>query len=487
MGTITSTLRAALPLALLLAPLPSAAQSGDCPAALRFVADRVSGDYAGFETKVTPETRPSLDSATAAAERDAAGAATEAACLGVVSRWLGWFRDGHLSISSTAPRDAGDTAAAAIRARFAGWERMDVTGDAVRTGTRDPLEGVWESADGRYRLAVLPHGSDGELAAVVLRADSVWWTPGQVKAVYRPAGEGAYETRFFLRDHSEQRFTSHLARGLLVGPVNAFTLRQVSPAPADALAPAEYAATLNTAFAARQVEPGTVLLQIPNFDNSRSATIDSLFAASAPLLRNARTLIVDLRGNGGGSDYNYRHLLPLLYTRPIVTVGAQARATPGNVAAYEALLTDSGVPDGVKGSIRNSIAEMRRYLGGWTPRRESTTRFRRPLPHPERVAVIVDGGCASTCEQFVLAARQSAKTTLFGARTAGVLDFANVISVPVPGTRLVLHQPTSRSGRLPADPVDPLGIAPAVPIPPGELFPVDWVRRWLAAHPSPGR
>ncbi len=78
-----------------------------------------------------------------------------------------------------------------------------------------------------------------------------------------------------------------------------------------------------------------------------------------------------------------------------------------------------------------------------------------------------------------MAARQSGKVTLFGAEpTGGVLDYANVNRVTACGG-LVLGYPTSRSQRLPGDPVDPAGIAPQVRIPPGVRDEIGWVRDTL--------
>jgi hypothetical protein len=76
-----------------------------------------------------------------------------------------------------------------------------------------------------------------------------------------------------------------------------------------------------------------------------------------------------------------------------------------------------------------------------------------------------------------------------------VLDYANVRSAaaadasaaasPVAGSTLVLHHPTTRSKRLPAEPVDDGGIPPAGPAPAEVVLPVAWVRRHLEAADAP--
>ncbi len=70
------------------------------------------------------------------------------------------------------------------------------------------------------------------------------------------------------------------------------------------------------------------------------------------------------------------------------------------------------------------------------------------------------------------------------ANSAGVLDFANVVAMPAPSGRYIVQWATSRSLRLPDDPVDPDGIAPDVRIPVDVRDPVGWAQAWLERQPS---
>jgi len=86
--------------------------------------------------------------------------------------------------------------------------------------------------------------------------------------------------------------------------------------------------------------------------------------------------------------------------------------------------------------------------------------------YPRKVGIIINDGNASSAEQFLLAAQNSKKVTLFGNQhTAGVLDYSNAVPVILPSGNYKLTYPLTRSKRLPEHPIDNIGISPDVMIP----------------------
>jgi len=132
--------------------------------------------------------------------------------------------------------------------------------------------------------------------------------------------------------------------------------------------------------------------------------------------------------------------------------------------------------------LDGQIARMKANPGGYVAgdtRPFSIMPLDAVRPFPRRVAVLIDGA-GSSGEQFILAARQSRKVTLFGrGNSAGVLDFANVVGMTTPSGRFHMYWATSRSSRLPDDPVDPHGIAPDVRIPADVVDPIGFVTAGL--------
>jgi hypothetical protein len=464
---------------------PQSAAPAACAAEFVWATEFAARNYAGFETKTAGDERARYDALLGELRPLAAAANNPAECGAVLARWLAFFDDGHLSIGR---RSAGASAAASdappgdeeIRARFADWPTRPLTEaqarshlDALGAG-RQPIEGIWESADGSYRGVVLrDEATGGRYSMSILRADSVWWMPGQIKAIFDAApNDSSYGVQFFMRDHSEQAWEGRVRRNILVMGQGSTWFRQW-PRDSDDVSREAYEATRNVRFAARDVAPGTVLLQLPSFNDP--AGIDALFVAEAERIGAAERLIIDLRGNGGGSDYNYRALIPLIYTDPIRLVSNAALATEANIRVNEALVADTTIPAEIRAQLARSVAQMRTAQGGWYEFPDRVHEEEVVLDRPQHVAVLVDRGCASSCEQFLLAAKQSRKVTIYGTRTAGILDFGNVRSAQMPGGTLLLNYPTTRSKRLPAAPVDGTGILPHVPVPDDVIDPVAWV------------
>ncbi|MFZ4690444.1 MAG: S41 family peptidase [Polymorphobacter sp.] len=260
---------------------------------------------------------------------------------------------------------------------------------------------------------------------------------------------------------------------------------RVEPAPAD---PDTIERLYPTGLFLKRLSPSTLWLRIPDFNDSRAKPLLAALAAHQAELAATPNLVIDLRRNGGGSDYVYAPILPLIYTRPVVTIGIEMRASADNIALRRAIADQirAEAPEPAAGlDAQNAL--MAAHPGEFVqpdPLPFSIDRQAKVLVNPRHVAVLIDGA-GSTGEQFLLDARQSRKVTLMGQRnSAGVLDFANVVGMATPSGRFRLQWATSRSLRVPADPVDPDGIAPDVRIPADVSDPVAWAQAWLERRPA---
>lgn len=224
-------------------------------------------------------------------------------------------------------------------------------------------------------------------------------------------------------------------------------------------------------------DDSTAVLRLADFGARYKPLIDTLIAVHWPALTAVTYLIVDVRGNGGGYTGSYRRVSDLLYANPLHFEGVDVWASGANIEFIRGFLAIPAFSEADKALFRAVIPRMEAHPGQFVEMTPDTV-VRRDSIYlvPRRVAVLIDRGCASTCEDFVLEARQSHKVTVLGAEnTAGVHDYGNVRSLWLPGWRR-MRVPTSRSR---GERIDRVGLAPAVRISPDEPDAVAFARRYL--------
>jgi hypothetical protein len=216
----------------------------------------------------------------------------------------------------------------------------------------------------------------------------------------------------------------------------------------------------------RVLSRSTALLTIPSFADPAGAAIAALVKSSMPLIAARPNLIVDVRGNDGGSDWTYAPVLALAVANPWRNFGTQLLATPANSAATRAICPlyaphSTQCRDAAQAaSHAMDLAAAGTFIP--SPGEASLTieTPRQVLRQPRRIGVLVDRRCASSCEEFLLAMRQSFKVKLFGQSSAGSLDYSNLRPWTLPSGKRRLMYATTRSTRLPDFAVDAAGIPP---------------------------
>jgi C-terminal processing protease CtpA/Prc len=165
--------------------------------------------------------------------------------------------------------------------------------------------------------------------------------------------------------------------------------------------------------------------------------------------------------------------MPWLMPDEVATASAEILATPANIEGWTRVcaLDDPGDAECEK-SLSDSIARMRKAAPGTYVAMEdsgavSYGRVERLEPHrPLRVAILIDGGCGSSCEQFALEARQSFSVKLIGQHTSGSLDYSNLRPHDLPSGRRRLWYATTRSMSIPGLIVDVAGVTRDIYLPP---------------------
>ena len=447
-----------------------------------FIDKTLRDDSAGFPDKTAGPKLAEYE-ALARAQR-AAIAADPTQFMDATWKLLAWFKDGHLGLEElptrAPPRSPAPTSPS--DAELAKQGRFLAVDDKSLRRQRNLLapRGIYETIDGTYTVAVVPDPAKrGSFVGVILDSKNASWVRGQVKFIVDPDGPGKWRGTLWRRDHSpvESPVTYRFGGSYAFFEAAGSVWRRAWPA--STIDQDRVFQSGN--FFLKPLSKSTLWLRLPNFDISNRATIEGLLRDNRALLEETPNLLIDLRSNGGGSDASYLELMKWIYSRPIVTIGTEFRASSTNAELYGETLKRPDFPNEYRPMLERLIVEMKtKPAGTWVqtdPRPFSITVLPDVKPFPKRVAII-GTGAGSSGDQFVLDARQSRKVTTFGGPTAGVLDYSNQLQRMTPSGRYIIKWPTSRSMRLPEHPIDNVGIPADIPIPDG-ADPIGFVQAWL--------
>jgi C-terminal processing protease CtpA/Prc len=212
-----------------------------------------------------------------------------------------------------------------------------------------------------------------------------------------------------------------------------------------------------------KIDEEAVLIRIPSFLPKYYEAINELIQEHHEVLTNTPNLVLDLRGNGGGSDQCFNILLPYVCPESINVVGADVRATQGNIEYLRELTKIHEFSEDALSQINDLTEIMAKSLGGFVEMVPTQTiSLGEVFAQPQKVAICIDKKCASSTEQFLIFALESPKVTLFGENTAGCIDFSNLVPAQTPSKNWTLFYPISRSKRIPSKQIDGFGIEPHI-------------------------
>ncbi|MBL0937671.1 MAG: hypothetical protein IBJ03_02190 [Gemmatimonadaceae bacterium] len=436
---------ATIAIAVTLAPAHrvQAQSAPSCAKTLDSLDAKIRGNYAGFLLEVRDQRRVAYDRMRVELMREAQ-ARTLDDCFATMRRFVDWFADPHLFVFQSATVDSA--AAAAGRASV---RQLPVNEDMLRRelkargARRDPIEGIWY--DGQTRMAVVRESGNGpqRFAAVLLNADTTGWRTGHVRAEFIRVREGVYDVTLRTRAFAVQRLDGRLHRN---------TILRLSPGMWGKAWPvaASDSGLLDTVDVHRPrvvVRSQSVVVSIPSHDPRYTRLLDSLVAAADTAIRARSLLIVDLRGNEGGSSLMSRAIHPYVATAvsrstPYDTGTPVMLSSPAQIAyAKRAFGSDTSA------FVRSLVQRLEAAPGTLVPL--DTTSPTPPRPEPShaggwRVAVLVDGGTVSAAEVLVLRALRSERAVVLGQPTAGALDYQStqIVSLGTGDRRWALGYPT---------------------------------------------
>ncbi|MCW3465024.1 S41 family peptidase [Chitinophaga nivalis] len=452
-------------LLLLLCTASSHAQNNcNCAQAVEKLIAKIETEYPGFKEKTTDTL---LYNHFKAGIIEKSWRTDDAHCLALLKEYTQFFKDRHIFfLDQTTPQPQDKKAGkATVTISAAAFHKKIST-------TKDPLEGIWKSDN--YKIGILKTDKT-TYTGFILETNSQYWQPNDVKFVLH----GTDRVDYYLQDRSmfKDTFTLYSPAILYFRLLKSAFIKQPL-LPADTL---KIQAQLNEieGFYVKQLTPATTLLRLKSFDYPFVDRIEALIKANRALIENSQNLIIDIRQNGGGTDLAYKPILPYILTNPTLHTGATFLVTQTLLDGLEKY--KKGLPRdekhqaeiaGVDHQLNAFTGNIGKYINpdeGESP----VSKIAPALKSPQQIVILTDRKVASSAENFLLVAKQSKKVKVFGTPTSGVLDYGSARVFDMGCANYPFVMPTYRSLRLPAYPIDNIGIQPDVYL---DNYITDWMQ-----------
>lgn len=388
-------------------------------------------------------------------------------CYEALEEWLRFFRRGHLWLAMLGPDEKqGATPAESkekIRQQYKNWESYPYNEKEFNTylsRLKEPgLEGIWVSPP--YKIGI--RKVNNEYIGFIIEADGVYWSRSQVKFKIKDTS-GKLGATYYMQNHSAKEISEVNLLGKNYLLMEFVMLKRIVPEfPPDKELDRSFKFQETNVPLFEKLSEKTCIIRIPSFDGSKKKMIDSVIKVNYKTITSTENFIIDVRNNGGGSDMSFSELIPFIYTDPVRTVGLEYLSTSLNNKRMESFLKEPDLSEEDKKWINSSLEKLNNNLGKFVNLDSSivsTFTYDSIYTYPKQVGIIINGGCGSTTEQFILTAKQSRKVKLFGTTTFGSLDVSNMYSVKSPCNDLELGYCLSKSFRIPQFTIDGKGLQP---------------------------
>ncbi len=380
-------------------------------------------------------------------------------CEKLLDNWTKFFRKGHVGIELINDKLSLDTII--FNRSKVSYTVKDINNNLKNNYGDTNLQGIWLSE--AYTIGIIKDSTSSlqKYIGFVIKSRYSEWKEGMLKLEIIENKSGKLTCNYFKFNHSLSKFSVKQINKNQIDIGNGFLTLYKKDIFKNKIDSLDISLLHKTLPYFVVLSDKTTLLRLPSFAYYQKRFIDIILKENKKQIISHQNLIIDLRNNGGGTDVAFDNIIPLLYTNSIVNYNIEFLSTPeNNNYLYEnndSFIAKLIVKKYVK-KLNNHLGEFVNILG-----EDSLIRKQKKIyEKPENVYILINENCASSAEQFLLAAKQSLKVKLIGKNTYGALDVSNVKEKISPDSLFTLYYSVSKTLRPPYQHIDGKGIEPDI-------------------------
>jgi Peptidase family S41 len=459
-----------------------------CSQNFDFAYQKVKDNYAGWSDKITPQNQVAFDKLTQEIRESSKKITNDRECYFHLKKWFDFFNDGHLFLSPLSPYAVDDSpqvvASRATKVPQLSYNETSFTQYLKENEAKlQSVEGIWESDDKAYKIGILKDKTNPKKFIGFLLADrNEAWKAGKAKFEMLQVAPEKYVTNYYYADFSSEKSFTREVKNFLVME-NIYKFNKIFPIPKEEVSNDDLMHRIAD-YRIEKLDNETALVVLPPFTIPNATEfVQEMLKENEDILKNTPNLIIDLRNNPGGDDAAFTSLFPYIATGTITRKGGVFKATDENIISLkhelEAIQEYPVYKERLSPKLQQVLQKMETNKGRFVNGPDKEFAVGVTMPNPKKIAFLVNKNTASTAEQFILEAKQSTKTIVFGENTKGLADYIEVRDwgLPCYGWRVAFA--LAKSPRLPQNPIDNVGISPNVKIGENEADWVEFVKNYL--------
>ncbi len=437
---------------LLVGRLEAQHKHNDCLADFDFTEQFLKDNLASYNTYLTPKKETDFTAFVKDIRNALEKNTNPNKCIQYFNKLFTFFDDTHSGIIQYRGRinpDNSDELKTYLSSdHFKNRETIAISEPYFDPNSNDKYEGIYKIKTGEYSVAIIKDQTFlRDYVGVIIDSKSKVWKKGQVCFEAKKKADSKFDVFFYYGSHqiffirNDSYENGQFVRGWL-RKVEKTTDKVPETDPISRLV--EY----------KVLDKETTYLRIPSFWGNQMQKLDSIYKHLDVEIRSRPNLIIDVRGNPGGSDIYVKPLLRYLHTKPIPQelLIEEYFSSKENIRLLEVQHENMKSQPNLftKEVLENNLAKIEKIKRAPD---NTFVKFSNPelgnmkmenLEFPSQVGVIFDKGCASSCETLVVLAQESDKAVLVGRNSAGAVGYGTVLNIETPKLKFLINYTTMR-------------------------------------------